>query len=338
MKTLVTGASGFIGSAVCRALLARGDAVVAMVRNPRRGQPLEQIGATVALADLTDAAGVTAAAVDCDAVVHCAGIPGSASARRFEAVHVEGTRHVVAAARTAGVRKLVNVSSQAAAFAGRDLQGLDGSEPPPRRFIDAYSETKARGEQAALAADGADLRVISVRPGVVWGRGDTTILPILIRLARTPLGIPCIGDGRNHEASSHIENVVGGILRALDADTEAGRAYFLVDDFSPEWRSFMAGQLAAVGIRPRFLRFPYVLAAGGAWTLDRLAGLARLPIPLAYFGATMACTERVFDITPARQELGYAPTVDFASGLADLRAWAEELGGHRGILAHARNR
>jgi nucleoside-diphosphate-sugar epimerase len=338
LKVLVTGATGFIGGRIAEHLLARGDQVVALTRNPQRGERLAAAGATVVVGDLSDADALARAVAGCDAVIHCAGVPRPASWKVFRRVHVEGTHHLIEAAQAAGVRRFVNVASQSVIYAGQHVREADETTPYPEHFIDPYSETKALGEQVALAANReGGFEVTSVRPAVTWGRGDSTILPIMARLATSPMGVPAAGHGRNLEASTHIDNVAHGTLAALDSATAPGRCYFLLDDFEVGWREFLARQLEAAGVRPKFLGVPVGVAGPLALTLDRVAGALGLTVPMAYFGMRMAVTDKHYATTRARDELGYRPRMGFEEGLADLAQWVEELGGAKALMALARS-
>jgi nucleoside-diphosphate-sugar epimerase len=336
MHVMITGGTGFIGGVGARRLLARGDSVVILARSPARAKALEALGATIVPGDLLDPAAVARAAEGCDAALHAAGVPRPASWRTFRAVHIEGTRNVLAAAKAAGLRRVVNIASQAVLFDGRDFVDVDESWPYPRRYIDPYSATKAEAERLALAANSAaGLEVTSLRPAVVWGRGDTTILPIMVRLALSPVGVPACGDGTNLEATTHIENLAGAMLAALTAPAAPGRAYFITDSFRTASREFMARQLEAAGVRPRFLRVPRILAEPAAWMLDHTLSALRLPVPLAYFAVRAAITSRSIRSTRAAGELGYHAHVGLEEGLADLRAWVAEIGGARALVRGA---
>ncbi len=333
MKILITGGTGYIGGAMTRRLLDRGDQVVLLARTPAKAAPLQALGAEVSAGDLTDRASLDRAVAGCDAVVHCAGIPRPATWRVFRRVHVTGTESLVSAARSAGVKRLLYLASLAVVFDGNDVNGSDETLPYPKKFIDPYSQTKAEGEQLALAAnDPAGMTVTSVRPAMVWGPGDSTILPIMARLSRSLLGIPVPGDGAKLEATTYIDNLTDGMLAALDSPKASGRTYFLLDDFQISARDFLSRQLEAIGVEPRYCRIPRHMAGGIGWLLDRTAGLLRLPVPLAYFGYRMAVTERCVSTTRAQEDLGYRPAVGLEDGLARLAAWAEQLGGPKAVI------
>ena len=165
-----------------------------------------------------------------------------------------------------------------------------------------------------------------MRPAVVWGPGDGTVLPILIRLARSPLGVPMCGDGTNIESTTFIDNLIDAMLAGLSAPSAAGRAYLICDPFRITWREFIERQLEAAGVRPRFLRVPAALAVPAAWMLDHAAAALRLPVPLALFGVRSAMTSRCFVGTRARDELGYEPRIGLEEGLRRLREWVTEVG------------
>lgn len=337
MKIMLTGGTGFIGGRVARALIARGDEVVAMVRDPARAAGLAAAGATIMRGDVGERASLAQAVEGADAVVHAAGVPMPAPRRVFQAVHVEGTANLVAAARAAGVKRLVNIASDAVVFSGSDLEDIDESQPYPKRYIDPYSETKALGERAALRAhEEGVFEVTSLRPGIVWGRGDSTVLPIMAKLAAGRFGIPAVGAGDKTESTSHIDNVTGAVLAALDEPHARGRAYFLPDPFEVTWRDFLARQVEAAGIAPKFISLPAALVLPAARAVDRGAGALGLTVPLAAFGMHQAATSRSYATTRIRDDLSFAPAVGLEEGLADLARWIQEIGGANALIALAR--
>ncbi len=339
MRVLITGGTGFIGGALARYLRARGYSVVVFSRTVVNVSSLVELGAEAVHGDIRDAGALERACAGCDAVVHTAGMPRPASWRTFRGVHIEGTKNVIAAAQRAGVRRVVHVASQAVMFSGVDLPRMDESMPYPARYIDPYSATKGEGERIALAANGVGgVEVTSLRPAVVWGRGDTTVLPMMARLARSPMGIPMCGDGSNLEATTHIENLVEAITLALDAPGIGGRAYLVGDAFQISWKEFLGSLVEAAGVRARFTRLPKAIAASGAWLLDSAGGAVGLPVPLARFGVWTSLTSRVIASTRARDELGYTARVGLADGLADLRAWVAEVGGAKALMKGASKR
>lgn len=321
MSTLITGATGFIGSCVARRLLALGRPVTVLARSEAKARTLAAGGAKVVIGDLEDVESLKRAAAGCGAVVHGAGVPRPASWRVFRRVHVRGTESLARAAHEAGVTRFVNISSQAVMFGGEDIVNQGDDAPYPRRYVDPYSQTKAAGERAAMAAHSAEMAVLSLRPGVVWGPGDTTILPVFAKLSRSLMGIPMCGDGSNIETTTYIDNLMDAAVLALDAPAPTrARAFVVRDGFEISWREFLAMQLEAIGVRAKFRRVPRAIALPGAWVLDTSAGVLGLPVPLARFGFLSSMTSRKFTGTGARDVIGYEPRVGLREGLAEVSA------------------
>src|SRR5690606_24276275 len=140
--------------------------------------------------DLTDRAAVAAACRDIDCVFHVAATPGISMRREpYDAINFHGTEHIIAGCRAAGVARLVHTSSPSVTFAGHDQNGVDESAPYDFRWMEAnrawYSLSKAHAEQAVRAANCDTLRTCALRPHLIWGPGDTHLIPRLIARARS---------------------------------------------------------------------------------------------------------------------------------------------------------
>jgi len=101
------------------------------------------------------------------------------------------------------------------------------------------------------------------------------------------------------------------------------------------WKEFLARQVEAADVRPRFTRIPKSLAMPAAWMLDNAATMLALPVSLARFGLWNSMTSRIITSTRARDELGYLPRIGFAEGIADLHAWVQEIGGAAALMRGA---
>ena len=150
----VTGGSGFIGGALVRRLVADGWRVRALARSDASARAVRDHGAEAVRGDLDDVAAMAAGAAGCDVAFHCAAHLGDWGEREdFERGNVQGTRNVLDAARRAGVRRFVHVGTEAALLAGEPLVEVDERAPLRPDSPALYSSTKARAEQAVLAAD-----------------------------------------------------------------------------------------------------------------------------------------------------------------------------------------
>ena len=162
MKTLVTGANGFLALSIVEQLLAAGHAVRAMVRRP--AAELAALGAEMALGDIRDATAVDSACAGCEVAFHVAGVAGIWGPwEHFFGVNTLGTRHVLEGCRRQGVPRLVFTSSPSVTFAGDDQNGVDETAPYPRRWLCHYQHTKAIAEQEVLAANDGRLATCALR-------------------------------------------------------------------------------------------------------------------------------------------------------------------------------
>lgn len=324
MKALVTGGNGFIGGAIARRLLARGDAVASFSRS---GSPeLAALGAEDRRGDLGDRAAVEAACEGADAVFHVAAKAGVwGSWRSFHEANVEGTRNVLAACRARRVRRLVYTSTPSVVFNRRPIRGGDETLPYGRRWLGAYAPTKAIAEREVLAANGVDLATVALRPHLVWGPGDPHLLPRVVERARHGR-LRIVGDGTNRVDIAYIGNVAAAHLAALEAPSAGGRAYFIAQGEPVRLWPWLNGILEALDLPPvrRRVPLPVAYAVGavceGAWTIAR----KRSEPPMTRFVAFELAKDHFFDIGAARRDLGYVPEVSTDAGaeraVADLAA------------------
>src|SRR5271165_5088431 len=176
----LTGGSGFIGGRLIDRLRADGHAVRALVRSHAAGERVLARGAEPVQGELADVASMRAGAEGCELAFHAAATLGDWGTREdFERGNVEGTANALRACAKAGVRRFVHVGTEAALLAGQPLVDVDETSPLRPDSPVLYSSTKARAEQAVLAANRDGFQTVVVRPRFVWGVGDTTLLPVL---------------------------------------------------------------------------------------------------------------------------------------------------------------
>jgi len=321
---LVTGGGGFLGGAIVRQLLARGDRVRSVQRSD--APALSALGVDVVRADLGDRTQTLAAAQGCVAIVHVAakaGVWGSEAS--YVRANVDATRHVIEACGVHGIGRLVFTSTPSVVHAGGDVEGIDESAPLATHFTTAYPRTKALAEQLVLAANGAQLATVALRPHLIWGPHDTQLTARVLDRARSGR-LRLVGGGHKRIDSVYIDNAAAAHLLALDRVAPgaacAGKAYFITQGEPMPQRDLVNGILAAAGLPPceRSLspRVAYVLGAmlELGW---RLTGREDEP-PMTRFVARQLATAHWYDITAARRDLGYVPQVSVAAGLSRLAA------------------
>ena len=318
MRVLVTGASGMLGRAVAEEVQSSGHEVRTFQRRPS-GVP----GATDSLGSITEPSHVASAVDGMDAIVHLAArVSLAGSAAEFDTVNVQGTRTLLAAAVAAGVDRLVFVSSPSVAHAGASIVGGGALPADPERARGHYARTKAEAELLALAADSAALRVVAVRPHLVWGPGDTQLVARVVERARAGR-LPLLGHGAALIDSTYIDNAAAGIAAALErVDAVHGRSYVITNGEPRPVAELLAGICAAAGVSAPAWRVPARLAraAGSAVeTIWRIRAGADEP-PMTRFLAEQLSTAHWFDQRRTRADLGWSPRVTLDEGFRRLAA------------------
>ena len=197
---------------------------------------------------------IHAACAGMDRVCHAGALSSPWGRRRdFFDTNVMGTGCVLAGCLSEGVRRLLYVSSPSVVFNGRDQENLTEQAPYPARFTSVYSETKKRGEdliRVGGAATGGRLETVIVRPKAIFGPGDTALLPRLLAAARQNR-LPQIGSGENRVDLTYVDNVVDGLLAALDLPKAPGKTYTLTNGELPRLWDIIRQVLRAAGILGR---------------------------------------------------------------------------------------
>jgi dihydroflavonol-4-reductase len=320
-RVAITGATGFVGWHTAAALVRRGVAVTAVHRAGSDVSRLRAVGVTCRVAALTDEPALAQAFRGCEFLVHAAGaVDFGDDWARLRAVNVGGTRAVHAAARAAGVRRAVHVSSVVAVGGSESPRVLDETAAwDLGRFRVPYATTKREGEQAALAASGGGLEVVVVNPGCVVGPDDFTGSEFGTLCKRFWRGrVPVYFPGGSNFVD--VRDVADGVLRAA-ARGRPGERYLLTGT-NRTLRDFLGDLGRAAG-----------------WALPRVGLPAWLGVGLAEVGRWVRWVARregrpyltpgqarllglyfYFTCEKARRELGYEPR-PLAESLADAHAF-----------------
>jgi nucleoside-diphosphate-sugar epimerase len=318
--SFVTGGSGFIGGRLIERLVADGRAVRALARSDAAATRVESLGAESVRGDLGDRASLAAGAAGCATAFHLAAHLGEWGPwEDFERGNVEGTRNALAACEEAGVRRFVHCGTEAALMAGDPLVHVDETAPLRPDSRAPYPATKAKAEQAVRDANRDGFETVAMRPRFVWGKGDTTLLPEMVKTVEAGK-FAWIGGGRNITDTAHVDNVVEGLLLCAEKG-RPGEAYFITDGEPVVFREFITAMLETQGVEPPGRSLP-------AWSAAPLAGVCEaawklLPLsgepPMTKFRSWILTQECTIEIGKARKELGYAPLVSHEQGLAELR-------------------
>ncbi len=322
-NVLVTGGGGFLGKAIVKQLKEGGDRVTSFSRNFY--DDLERLGVEQIQGDLADPAAVNQALRGVDTVFHVAAKPGIWGAfDDYFRANVTGTRNVINACRANRVTSLVHTSSPSVVFDGNHMEGADESAPYPERFHAPYPETKAMAEKLVVEAAATGVQAIILRPHLIWGPEDNHLVPGIIKRAGR---LKRVGDGTNLVDTIYVDNAAHAHILARNAlkrdPTLTGNVYFISqDDPVPLWE-MVDSFLSAAGLPPVKGRVSARTAffAGRCFeSVYRLFGIQKEP-PMTGFAAKELATSHWFDISRAKQDLGYAPVVSTQEGLRYLKQW-----------------
>ncbi len=313
----MTGAGGFLGRRVVRALLDRGSQVVALDR------PGVAVEGEAAPGDLRDAAAVERAAKGCAVAYHLASVVdvGRGQREMLHAINVGGTRNVIDACRRAGVPRLVYCSSASVVYDGRDIENGDESLPYGRPGIAPYADTKRIAEELVLGESGKDgLVACSIRPHVVFGPGDTRMLPEILKHASGLFPL-MVGDPDKLSDFTYVDNAADALLLAATAleggapNSAAGKAYFVSNGEPRPYWGFINDILVRLG-RPRMTRwFPTPVAYAAGWINEKTFA-PRTGSSFTTFTVDYLSTHHYFSHARATRDLGYQPRVSLDDGIA----------------------
>ncbi|MCB2183164.1 MAG: NAD-dependent epimerase/dehydratase family protein [Desulfobulbaceae bacterium] len=329
-KVVVTGGGGFVGKAIVKLLLARGIETTVIGRNTY--PDVIRMGATVICGDIRNADFLSSAFREHDAVFHVAAKAGIwGSFKDYYSINVQGSENVLQACRDNGIRNLVYTSTPSVVFRNHDLEGVDESVPYAENFLCHYAKTKVIAEKKILSANSEGLLTTALRPHLVWGPGDTNLIPRLVERGKKRQ-LKIVGTAENIVDISYIDNVAMAHLLAAEnlekTASAAGQAYF-ISQGEPvnlwNWINdlFSRLRLPLVSKRVGFQK-AYVLGA----LIEKFYLLTRNQNepPMTRFLAEQLAKSHWFSIDKARVDFGYVPQVSTAEGMERMVLWLKENG------------
>lgn len=324
MKTLITGATGFLGGALARRLHGMGWDVTALGRNPRALAALNAEGIRTLQADLADEAAIRAACQGQEIVFHSGALSAPwGRGEGFYRANVLGTRHVVRGCQDANVQRLLHVSTPSIYFRYEPRLNVRETDPLPAKPVNEYARTKLLAEAEVDRAHADGLPVVTIRPRAIFGPGDTTILPRLIqRLASGRL--PVIGDGKNIADLSYVENVVDALLLCAESPKSTlGKKYNITNGQPVVLWDMVRKVAAALGYPPPRGHIPYRIADAFAGLLEMTHRLlpSQPEPPLTRYTVGVIANSTTLDISAARRDLGYHPRISVEEGFEKFIDW-----------------
>jgi nucleoside-diphosphate-sugar epimerase len=324
---LVTGATGLLGSHIVEQLVARGQPVRVLVRKGSDTSFLDSLGVQKAPGDVTDAASVAAAAQGVTTIYHAAAQVGDWGPwDRFVAVTIGGTRNMLAAARQAGVKRFLHVSS-ISTYGHPDGEGLVLDETAPLGVNlhkwSYYSRAKVEAEKLVWEAHHrGDVPVTVCKPSWLYGPRDRASMPRLIRAIRAGKA-KLIGDGGNRLNLTYAGNEAEGCILAATADKAIGQIYNLSSDGVITQAQYINAIAAAIGCKPVTRMVPYKVAYSAGFVLELVGHMfgRKTPPLVTRYSVWLIGRRCFFSSDKARGELGWKATVGYDEGIQRSVKW-----------------
>lgn len=321
LQTLfLTGGSGYIGRNLIRHFVAHGVTVTALVRSDAAAERVRSLGAKPFKGDLFShqlAKGMSG----CEALIHAAADTDHGPAtEKQRKVNEDGTRAVLEAARAADIRTVIHLSTESVLATGHPLVNVNETMPLPLKPAGGYSRTKAAAERIVLASNTSDFKAVVLRPRFVWGRDDTTALPMLIEAVKSGQ-FAWIDGGQYLTSTTHIANLCLAVELAL-RHGRGGEVYFISDGEPVAFRAFVSALLETQKLVVPNKTVPRAVVRSVALIGDLISKMSfgRITPPLTRQSYATSAVEVTFDIGKARRELGYSPVISREEGLMELRS------------------
>ncbi len=334
---LVTGATGFIGRAVVRALVGRGAAVRVLSRRPAgaadppadptigaSADPTIGAGVEAALGDLREPATLVPALAGVETVVHlgAALARGGTTVETMRAVNVDGTRALARAARAAGVARFIHGSS--AGVYGDGRTAAPHAEDAPLAPATPYEVSKRDGEAALREAlDGSSVRWTILRPCGVYGPGRHATLEFCREILARRLWIH--GPAAVILHPTYVDDVVQSVLSSIDRSAAAGEVINVAGERPIRYPEFVGLFAAALGARPVQLAPPGALVRAAASPAAAVVRALGRSAPPALDRLSRRFVNRAAEIAKARRLLGFTP-ISLERGIGLTIAWARSQG------------
>ena len=319
MKILITGATGFIGQHLTKALIKSGHWVTVFCRSPQKALVLKKFGARLSMGNIKDYQNIKNAVKDNQVIFHLAATLAAhkAQEKKYFQVNVLGTKNILEASKN--VKLFVHTSS-VGIYGPTSLKGK--TENSSRHPTDIYSKTKLEGENLVWQKIKKGFPAIIIRPTLVYGPGDRTsgMANLISAIGKRRFIIP--GSGQNFFHTLYIDNLIQAYLLCLDKKKAIGKDFNIGDQEASPLKELVYEIAKAQDVPPPPL-VPKALLIPPTLIFDILEKIG-LPAPLTSYQLNFLTQNRTFPIKKAQKVLGYRPKVALSQGIEKTVKWLKE--------------
>ncbi len=324
-RCLITGATGFIGGHLAERLAEEGRRVRCLVRSTSDTTLLQRLGVELVLGDITKPESLPGALAGCRQVFHCAALVSDwETTREIVRINVEGTRHLLEASAASDVQRFVHVSTT-------DVYGYPGGlvdeSYSGRRFRNWYAQTKRDAETEVRRSERAGaLQTVILRPATVYGPRSMDVIGEIAKAICNGTML-LVDRGRAQAGLCYVENLIDAAVLASESEAAVGQAFNICDGGDITWKRFTGDLAHGLGCSRVRWSLPYWLALGIAFSLESayrpLRSATRLSLPplLSRQAVHVLGIDQAFSNRKAKEVLGWAPRVDYATGLRRTIEW-----------------
>lgn len=328
MRVAVTGAGGYLGRALVHRLLASGFKPFAIVKKESEAREYEGRGIDSVCRDLSKKGDYAGLLEGCKALVHCAALKRDYGRwEDFKRTNIDITRLVMECALDESLEKIIHISTTSVYGNDRSHYGTDEEADYGERVVDHYTRSKIEADKIVSSLiKNKNFPGVILRPGYIWGPGDQTIIPFIVKGLRSRR-LMLVEDGENLLSLTFIDNVVEAIMRALKNKEATGRIFNITDGSKVTSKRFISDIMSVLGIELSLRAMPYPLIYSMAYSLEHFYRVMRksTPPPYTRFAARFLRYTAIFDISRAIYDLGYQPKISYKAGMTLLTPYLRAL-------------
>ena len=327
MRVLVTGGTGFTGKALVKRLLDDGHDVVALdYKEGIKTEELRQWGAEVVIGSVADRAVVEQCMKGVDIVHHLAAafreldVPNS----YYEEINVEGTRITLEEAAKENVRKFIYCST---CGVHGNVDNPPANEDAPIQPADYYQQTKYEAEPIVHEYAAKGMETVILRPAAIYGPGDPERFGMIFR--RVAKGVfPMFGDGKAYYHPLYIDSFIDVFIATMEEGVGNGGTYLIADEEYVEIEDLVRRVARAMDTEVKIPHYPFMPLMVIGHIVEKACKPFHITPPIFPRRVDWFRQNRAFDISRAKKDLGYNPTIDLDEGLRRTAEWYR----HEGYL------